>query len=187
MRDREPFALAGLWEQWKANKDTDPIGTFTVITTSPNEICAPIHDRMPAIIAPAGFDAWLSIAAGSEALLRPRRRVKESRNAGLVAAVSACELIVRWAIFARLRLIRASYGSISLRSKRRQAAFSCAAVGPRQDRPGQHRQTPDIVSWHWIWVLCPLWAPFALSGIAFASLILLRLVRADAGRLPHAF
>jgi putative SOS response-associated peptidase YedK len=71
MRDRAPFALAGLWERWKANKDADPIESFTVITTSPNEICAPIHDRMPAIIAPAGFDDWLSIAAESQALLRP--------------------------------------------------------------------------------------------------------------------
>ena len=48
-------------------------------------------------------------------------------------------------------------------------------------------RTADIVSWHWFWVLCPFWAPFALTGIAFASLILLRLVRADAGRLPRAF
>jgi hypothetical protein len=45
----------------------------------------------------------------------------------------------------------------------------------------------DIVSWHWIWVLCPFWAPFALTGIAFASLILLRLVRPDTGRPPPAF
>jgi putative SOS response-associated peptidase YedK len=71
MRDRRPFALAGLWERWKAGKDAEPIETFTVITTLPNKLCAPIHNRMPAIIGLADFDAWLSVAAGSEALLRP--------------------------------------------------------------------------------------------------------------------
>ena len=65
MRDRQPFALAGLWERWKA------VETFTVTTTSPNDLWAPIHNRMPAIVALADFDAWLSVAAGSEALLRP--------------------------------------------------------------------------------------------------------------------
>jgi hypothetical protein len=48
-------------------------------------------------------------------------------------------------------------------------------------------RTTDIVSWDWIWVLCPFWAPFALTGVAFASLILLRLVRADTGRPPPVF
>jgi putative SOS response-associated peptidase YedK len=34
-KDREPFGLAGLWERWKPGGDTDPIETFTIITTAP--------------------------------------------------------------------------------------------------------------------------------------------------------
>ena len=70
MRDREPFGLAGLWERWKPGGDADPLETFTIITTAPNSVCAPIHNRMPVVIAPADFDAWLSGAPGSDELLR---------------------------------------------------------------------------------------------------------------------
>jgi putative SOS response-associated peptidase YedK len=70
MKDREPFALGGLWERWKPKKG-EPIETFTIITTEPNAVCSPIHDRMPVVIAPEDFDAWLSAAPGSEALMRP--------------------------------------------------------------------------------------------------------------------
>jgi putative SOS response-associated peptidase YedK len=70
MRDREPFALAGLWEKWKPRPDAGPGETFTIITTEPNAVCAPIHNRMPVVITPADFDAWLTAAPGSEALLR---------------------------------------------------------------------------------------------------------------------
>lgn len=54
----EPFAMAGLWERW----DKDPDGellSFTVLTTSPNELVAPIHDRMPVILEPEDYATWL--------------------------------------------------------------------------------------------------------------------------------
>ena len=60
MADGSPLALAGLWEQWK---DPQPGGevvqTFTVLTTEPNELCAPIHNRMPAILGRENWSAWL--------------------------------------------------------------------------------------------------------------------------------
>ncbi len=31
----------------------------TIITTTPNEVCAPIHDRMPVIVSPQDYDKWL--------------------------------------------------------------------------------------------------------------------------------
>jgi putative SOS response-associated peptidase YedK len=71
MKDREPFGLAGLWERWRPDSDAEPLETFTVITTGPSAVCAPIHNRMPAVIAPADFDTWLSAAPNSSALLRP--------------------------------------------------------------------------------------------------------------------
>ena len=53
-----PMAFAGLWETW-----TGPNGeeqeTAAIVTTEANRTCAAIHDRMPAIIAPAAFDLWL--------------------------------------------------------------------------------------------------------------------------------
>jgi len=56
--DHRPFALAGLWEHWQ-----DPAGneleSCTLLTTSPNELMAPIHDRMPVILRPADHERWL--------------------------------------------------------------------------------------------------------------------------------
>jgi len=73
-RNAAPFAFAALWEPW-----TDPAGggrreTFTLITTRPTAVLAPIHDRMPVILTPAGVDVWLDLAApldDVEALLAP--------------------------------------------------------------------------------------------------------------------
>lgn len=56
--DGTPFALAGLWERWQS-----PEGewrTCTIITTSPSEQVAPLHDRMPVILDPASLPRWLS-------------------------------------------------------------------------------------------------------------------------------
>jgi putative SOS response-associated peptidase YedK len=47
------------------------IDTYTVITTEPNALCAPIHNRMPVILGPAEYDRWLSAEAPPEDLLRP--------------------------------------------------------------------------------------------------------------------
>jgi putative SOS response-associated peptidase YedK len=63
-RDGEPLAFAGLWEIWhdRAEGDDAPrLRTCTIITTTPNELLAPIHDRMPAVLAEAAWDAWLDV------------------------------------------------------------------------------------------------------------------------------
>ena len=44
MKDRMPFAFAGLWEYWK--KEQEPIESCTIITTEANETMQPLHDRM---------------------------------------------------------------------------------------------------------------------------------------------
>lgn len=56
--DGEPFAFAGLWETW-AKGPGDPLHTFTIITTTPNTLVAPIHDRMPVILSREGESVWL--------------------------------------------------------------------------------------------------------------------------------
>ncbi len=71
MKDGEPFAMAGLWEWWRRGEQR--IESFTIIVTAANELCRPIHDRMPVILHPDTWDAWLT-AKDSEtasALLQP--------------------------------------------------------------------------------------------------------------------
>lgn len=58
MKDGQPFAFAGLWDQWKS-PDGEPIRTCTLITTEPNELMTPIHNRMPAILLPEAYEEWL--------------------------------------------------------------------------------------------------------------------------------
>ncbi len=74
LADDAPFAIAGLWERWKSPQG-DAVESCTLITTEANETLGPIHDRMPVILAPDAWDAWLapeSASAGAlTALLRP--------------------------------------------------------------------------------------------------------------------
>ena len=56
----EPFAFAGLWEQWFGHGDGQPpLETCTILTTEPNELASRFHDRMPVILHPDDYDAWL--------------------------------------------------------------------------------------------------------------------------------
>jgi putative SOS response-associated peptidase YedK len=59
-RDREPIAMAGLWERWVDPASKAPLETFTIVTTAANELIRPIHERMPLILSPSDFDAWLA-------------------------------------------------------------------------------------------------------------------------------
>lgn len=58
LKDGNPYAFAGLWEY---NKDLN-VNSFSIITTTANELVAPIHDRMPAILPPETETRWLSKA-----------------------------------------------------------------------------------------------------------------------------
>ena len=64
MKDEAPFAFAGLWDSWRNPKEflSGPSANITscsIITTTPNELLTPIHDRMPVILAPDDYDRWL--------------------------------------------------------------------------------------------------------------------------------
>src|SRR6266849_9879398 len=59
MKDRSLFGFAGLWERWKDKASGEVLRSCTIITTTPNEVCAPIHDRMPVILDPAEYGKWL--------------------------------------------------------------------------------------------------------------------------------
>jgi putative SOS response-associated peptidase YedK len=70
MRDGRPFALAGLWDRW-SDAGHDSIESFTVLTTTPNALVEPIHNRMPVILSPTHYDTWLDPAVSDAARLRP--------------------------------------------------------------------------------------------------------------------
>lgn len=77
LRDRAPFAFAGLWTTWrpKDEPDGERVATCTIITTAANATVRPVHDRMPVILADADSQAtWLDRALdhdGVRDLLRP--------------------------------------------------------------------------------------------------------------------
>jgi putative SOS response-associated peptidase YedK len=59
MKDAELFAFAGLWDSWKDRVTGKALETFTVITTAPNELMEPIHNRMPVILHRQDYARWL--------------------------------------------------------------------------------------------------------------------------------
>ena len=67
MKERRPFAFAGLWERW--DKGETPIETCTIITTEANDVLRPLHDRMPVILRPEDHRRWLSPEPVDPALL----------------------------------------------------------------------------------------------------------------------
>jgi putative SOS response-associated peptidase YedK len=72
LRDGQPFAFGGLWEEWRG--DERMVESFCIVTTPPNELCATVHDRMPLILREQDYAAWLDVKAGRnavDALLRP--------------------------------------------------------------------------------------------------------------------
>jgi putative SOS response-associated peptidase YedK len=58
LADRGLMALAGLWENWRSPAG-EWVRSFAIITTIPNELCAELHNRMPVVLKPAGWPAWL--------------------------------------------------------------------------------------------------------------------------------
>lgn len=67
LKTREPFAFAGLWDEWKA-PDGSLLATFTILTTGAPPSLRELHDRAPVILPPEGEAAWLEPATKPEAL-----------------------------------------------------------------------------------------------------------------------
>jgi putative SOS response-associated peptidase YedK len=68
LADRGIMALASLWENWRSpggpprsrsGAAGEWVRSFAIITTTPNELCAKIHNRMPVILKPEAWPAWL--------------------------------------------------------------------------------------------------------------------------------
>lgn len=70
MANEKPFAFAGLWEHWE-----DPEGTViesgTILTTVPNDLLRPLHDRMPVILPEENYQLWLDTS------MKETRRIQD--------------------------------------------------------------------------------------------------------------
>lgn len=88
----EPFAFAGLWEDWHAKDSDDTLQTAAIITTAANEFMSQLHQRMPVVLQQDAADRWLD---GDDQLLSEvgksglefrawpvDRRVNNARNEG---------------------------------------------------------------------------------------------------------
>ena len=80
--DGGPFGLAGLWEQWH-DAGGQKIETCTILTTAANELLRPLHERMPVIVAPADYAAWLDPGVTDVAQVEP-----------LLSSAAADELVI---------------------------------------------------------------------------------------------
>jgi putative SOS response-associated peptidase YedK len=74
LSSKKVFSFAGLWDEWKTS-DGSSIRSCTIITTTANELMAPIHQRMPLILHPKDLSTWLDAAprlpATLEYLIKP--------------------------------------------------------------------------------------------------------------------
>jgi putative SOS response-associated peptidase YedK len=70
MKGGKPFGVAGIWENWR-NSSGQWERTFCIITVEPNELVAPIHDRMPAIIPIGQHLRWMGTEPDPRDLLKP--------------------------------------------------------------------------------------------------------------------
>ncbi len=74
LKTKQPFGLAGLWEVWR-KPDGKRVESFTIVTTEPNELVRPFHNRMPVILRPEEEEHWLDAPrtpfAKAQSLLKP--------------------------------------------------------------------------------------------------------------------
>ncbi len=100
LKPKTPFAFAGIWGKWnltieddktleakfKVNPKYDPpkkdFEFYTVITTTPNELVGEIHNRMPVILEPKNYDAWLADYSKESAQPKQASRLEASTQAG---------------------------------------------------------------------------------------------------------
>jgi putative SOS response-associated peptidase YedK len=90
--ESRPLALAGLWATWHGEDGDDGEGggdelwTCTILTTTPNKLMSSIHHRMPVILPPDAWDAWLD----------PENTDTESLKALLVPAPD--DMLAAWPV-----------------------------------------------------------------------------------------
>ena len=77
--DGRPFAFAGLWEHWQA-PDGGEIESCTLLTTEPNALLRPLHNRMPVILNPTDYELWLDPQVQEPERIQPLLRPYPARE-----------------------------------------------------------------------------------------------------------
>jgi putative SOS response-associated peptidase YedK len=97
--DRRLMALAGLWETWRSPAG-ERVRKFAIITTTPNEMCAELHNRMPVLLRREVWPEWL----GEE-------RADPSRLKALLAPYPAEEMTC-WPVSTRVGNVKNNDASL---------------------------------------------------------------------------
>jgi putative SOS response-associated peptidase YedK len=79
MKDKQPFAMAGVYDRWK-DHEGKTVTSCTIVTTEANEFMKPLHHRMPVIIAPKDYTLWLDPAAKDSAKLAALLKPWDAKN-----------------------------------------------------------------------------------------------------------
>jgi len=69
LSNRGPMTFAGLWDQWRSS-DGETLKSFAIVTTAANDLLAPLHDRMPVLLAPDRWAGWLGENPATDAELK---------------------------------------------------------------------------------------------------------------------
>ena len=69
LEDESTFSFAGLWDEWLDKSTGEILHTYTIVTTSANDLVKPIHDRMPVLLSPEAEELWLDENESQENLL----------------------------------------------------------------------------------------------------------------------
>jgi putative SOS response-associated peptidase YedK len=86
-KDFEPFAFAGIWEYTKL--DGEAILSAAIIVGEPNPLASAVHDRMPVILMPQDYDAWLD----KETPIEAARAMLKPYNAELMKAYAVSRAV----------------------------------------------------------------------------------------------
>ncbi|MBL0922106.1 MAG: SOS response-associated peptidase [Phycisphaerales bacterium] len=89
-RAEELFAFAGLWERWTPpdGAPAPDLETFTILTTDANDAIRPLHDRMPVILPPRAWSAWLDPDLHEADAIRPMLAPAPAESLEIVAVGS---------------------------------------------------------------------------------------------------
>jgi putative SOS response-associated peptidase YedK len=79
VNDGELFAFAGIWDSWR-NGSGSVLETCSILTTTPNDVTASVHDRMPVIVNPDAYDLWLDPGMKDTRLVSDMLRPYEARQ-----------------------------------------------------------------------------------------------------------
>jgi putative SOS response-associated peptidase YedK len=135
------FAFAGLWSRW-TSPDGELVESFAVVTTAPNEQAAAFHDRMPLVLPPELYGAWLDPAADAEQVLLDAQGRSRSRPLDIYATnplgnnvhFEGPEVVERFDV-AAARVTLAARAANAKEPVRARARKSAAGVDATAERP----------------------------------------------------